>query len=900
MAGREDSIAVRNVLEGTLSADNAMATSVGTAFDPAYALVDEAGAQIVLYINSSDYKMYAQLKDKSGNLIHTSNIIDLPLETMVVNGRYDSVTKEVVLTLDNGNEIRFSVADLVQGLVSTEQLASTLESYVQFTDYATTSKGGVIKLSNGKGTSISSGVLTAQDIAYSNYGNLNNNGFISKGTLENVITGKNLETANNKVTSVSASSTDIQYPSAKLFYDTQKAQNDDIDELQDNVFGDDTIDDEGEVIAFDSSAEHGIIDISKYGGNTEQFTTTGKNLLNPSNLVVFNSSQYLSTENYNTEGKIKLDTNTIYSLTYEATNSALADKKIFSYDSNNTKTQLTPTITSESGHTVVAFTTLNDTDKISFYVGGSTAYSSVQAFLNSYKLMLIKGNTFTAYEPYTGAKASPNPDYPQDIHIVSGDNILKIIGKNIFNKDEASYDGSGTVILDNYITVKNNCAYALSGNIVADNDNITLYYYDKNKKQLSTAQITNNNSDKFIFTTPINTRYLRFSLDTEVINFDTIQLELGNSVNEYEEYKENIQLISLGVENLFDINSTRTNNACTSSINVDKIIQKNTGTYARTNWQKSNLIIGQQYTLSCSYINNNNCTLRINIMDSTNNTQIVTSDSVNSTNGTLSVTFTASETTHYLRLYSNALNSSNNYEVTFLNIQFEKGSKANSYSPYGTTPIWLGKIGDYQDYIYKNNDNWYVHKDLNKSVLDGINNIFTISSTTNVNNKLRFGCSTINGVICNTTNGAMAYSDKLILDENAGTYKYVNGKNSFTIGSPDSVYQIDAISEMTVANANLWLKDNNITIYYPLEESTDTQITDPTLIYQLNTILYSYKGSTTINQDNNDAPFILTVNGFTDTTNGRINNLNAEILNAQALIGDINSILTTLDVGNGV
>ena len=46
-----------------------------------------------------------------------------------------------------------------------------------------------------------------------------NNIFISKGTLENVITGKALETANNKVISISSSSTDTQYPSAKAVYD---------------------------------------------------------------------------------------------------------------------------------------------------------------------------------------------------------------------------------------------------------------------------------------------------------------------------------------------------------------------------------------------------------------------------------------------------------------------------------------------------------------------------------------------------------------------------------------------------------------------------------------------------------------------------------------------------------
>lgn len=49
--------------------------------------------------------------------------IDLPLESVVVGGSYNSQTKKVVLTLQNGNTIEFSVADLVSGL-QTELSAS--------------------------------------------------------------------------------------------------------------------------------------------------------------------------------------------------------------------------------------------------------------------------------------------------------------------------------------------------------------------------------------------------------------------------------------------------------------------------------------------------------------------------------------------------------------------------------------------------------------------------------------------------------------------------------------------------------------------------------------------------------------------------------------------------------
>lgn len=40
----------------------------------------------------------------------------MPLESVVVDGSYNSQTQKVVLTLQNGNTIEFSVADLVYGL----------------------------------------------------------------------------------------------------------------------------------------------------------------------------------------------------------------------------------------------------------------------------------------------------------------------------------------------------------------------------------------------------------------------------------------------------------------------------------------------------------------------------------------------------------------------------------------------------------------------------------------------------------------------------------------------------------------------------------------------------------------------------------------------------------------
>lgn len=73
-------------------------------------------ANLEMSINSSTYVITTQLKDQDGNNIWAARTVDLPLESVVVDWEYDAETKEIILTLENGNTIEFSVADLVSWL----------------------------------------------------------------------------------------------------------------------------------------------------------------------------------------------------------------------------------------------------------------------------------------------------------------------------------------------------------------------------------------------------------------------------------------------------------------------------------------------------------------------------------------------------------------------------------------------------------------------------------------------------------------------------------------------------------------------------------------------------------------------------------------------------------------
>lgn len=213
----------KGTLENLLRTRNYLKTSDA---ETTYSKINETGSLIELAIDNSTYVMSITLKDKNSNTL-SSDTIDLPLETMVVDAYYDKYSKEIVLTLKSGTTTRFSVADLVSGLQSEITTNNKLKSdlvddanqanrfvtseekttwnnkldetdltdYVKNTDYATSNKGGVFKVQVNLGIGVgNSGNLFAFTSSYNEYLNRPEGYFIGKGTLEKVITGKDLTT----------------------------------------------------------------------------------------------------------------------------------------------------------------------------------------------------------------------------------------------------------------------------------------------------------------------------------------------------------------------------------------------------------------------------------------------------------------------------------------------------------------------------------------------------------------------------------------------------------------------------------------------------------------------------------------------------------------------------------
>ena len=267
-----------------------------------YTLKTNTGSLIDLEINDTTYVVTLKLKNLDGTII-SADTIDLPLESVVVSGRYDNTTKKVILTLENGSEVDFSVADLVAGLqteiTSQNKLASDLvDDTNSGNKFVTTSEK---QTWNNKYDKPNSGIPKT-DLASTVQTSLNKADTAIQEHQD--ISGK--EDKTNKVTSIDNTSTDTQYPSAKCVHDSQATQDDEIEALQtENERLKATLPTttgEGQDVTLDKTAEMEFVKPPLPMGNSEQEGEPSPDNEVPITNVTENVEVTISNEN-NTESK---------------------------------------------------------------------------------------------------------------------------------------------------------------------------------------------------------------------------------------------------------------------------------------------------------------------------------------------------------------------------------------------------------------------------------------------------------------------------------------------------------------------------------------------------------------------------------------------------------------------
>ena len=166
----------------------------------------------------------------------------------------------------------------------------------------------------------------------------------------------------------------------------------------------------------------------------------------------------------------------------------------------------------------------------------------------------LKGNT--------SQSGTPTPDSPQEIQVVTGNNSIKVEGKNLFNNNvevKNAYVSSNIGSVINYVnstaTVSYvNCCYLESGttytisyekNTPASISQRSSAIVDTNNTVLEMIQLWNSNNTSITFT-PTYSGYLVCVVDKNSTN---IQIEKGSIARTYTPYTSASYPINLGVEN---------------------------------------------------------------------------------------------------------------------------------------------------------------------------------------------------------------------------------------------------------------------------------------------------------------------------------------------------------------
>lgn len=211
-------------------------------------------------------------------------------------------------------------------------------------------------------------------------------------------------------------------------------------------------------------------------------------------------------------------------------------------------------------------------------------------------------------------------------------------------------------------------------------------------------------------------------------------------------------------------------------------------------------------------------------------------------------------------------------QQTLDSMQIEKGTTTTPYEAYTgqSYEINLGtmelcKIGDYQDYIYKDNKKWYKYGAIGKVVLDGSENWNNDGGAqgTDYRHNIYYASRMTIPVSIGTNN---TYLSNYFTARNVGNDTGELG--SFYMSNTWLVF-VDKNKVYDLEQWKTWLSTHNTEVYYILATPTTTEITDTTLISQLNALAgaESYSGQTNISQTNDDKPFILTAKALKDLSN---------------------------------
>ena len=281
------------------------------------------------------------------------------------------------------------------------------------------------------------------------------------------------------------------------------------------------------------------------GGKTEQVQTTGKNLFDKNSVVngviIADGTVTDNAPLYVTSDYIPVKP----SVTYACTETGSKRLKFFDADKQPVQNINFEDANVERGGT---FTTGETTSFIRL--------SLLREKLDS--ITLNEGSKSIPYEPYTGGKPSPSPEYPQEIKNVGKWNegtqkyevSVKVTGKNLFDYEKAKEKSNWTPCAFN-ANFAEIAVYVGTGSTVTASNNVKIdnpvYYYGVALKSSEDIKYSicypgyPSPKDTHTFTATEDYIYVRCNKTSlnEVIGVcGGLQIEIGASRTDFEPYKE--------------------------------------------------------------------------------------------------------------------------------------------------------------------------------------------------------------------------------------------------------------------------------------------------------------------------------------------------------------------------
>lgn len=637
------------------------------------------------------------------------------------------------------------------------------------------------------------------------------------------------------------------------------------------------------------TAEGKIISVEAYG-DTFQQTYTGKNLMpildnqaTVINGVTITIEKGVVTINgtSTSDTSVKLS-NGLASVSTSTIPAEWANESVVA--SRNGKTISVKKISGSAPASSAAFRIYRDmTNFMQCYpnVGGEETFSDnypilfFDLFFNNnitfdnakYEIQLEEGSTATSFEPYVGGISAPNPDYPQDVKVVTGRQVVTMTGKNLFDINTFAkgsitvVDGVATgtagqlytefqngIALASIAPVMSITATAYRDGTASSGNGISFraFYTDGTEESFIIFPNSTTSATTLTGVTDNSKTLDRIGLvygsgSSNVWHLSNIQIEKGTVPTEYQPYQSSDYEINLG-KNLFSGNYSQFDNTGGTGTLYDYFKLPESGDYTFTITAKND--IGTQSPQKFIGFTAQGGNATGGFVWAFAGSTIMQKGDVRSIRNTYQ-----GKRLGCLSMYPNN-ETTLQWFVDNFDIQLELGDTSTSYAPY-FEPIELCKIGGHQDYIYKSGDDWYLYKETGKVIYKG----GTENWTARAGKEHTFQISaptTIGNGFCN-------YFTPIV----AAGFDQVNG---IYLGNTNVVI-VSYPTISSVEDFKTWLSTHNLIIYYGrFNTSTDTKITNDALIGQLEALAgadtYDEKTYIRVSATDPNLPAILKVEAY--------------------------------------